>query len=145
MASIHDDNESISEINVVPLVDIILVVLIIFMVTAPMIMKPSINVNLPKTATGEKTAPSQLSISLSADGKTMLNGQTVNDDAISAKSKEEFEKNPEVQAIITADKDVPHGRVMTVIDVIKQSGVKKFAFSIEKTNEKLSTEKNSSK
>jgi biopolymer transport protein ExbD len=132
VAAIHDDQDSISDINVVPLVDIILVVLIIFMVTAPMIMKPSINVNLPKTASGDKTTPSQLAISLSSDGKTLLNGQVSSDEMISQKAKQEFEKNPEIQAIITADKDVPHGRVMTVIDVIKLSGVKKFAFSVEK-------------
>jgi biopolymer transport protein ExbD len=55
-----DSNEVISDINVVPLVDIILVVLIIFMVTAPMIMKPSINVNLPKAASGDKSTPTPM-------------------------------------------------------------------------------------
>jgi biopolymer transport protein ExbD len=127
-----DSQEPISDINVVPLVDIILVVLIIFMVTAPMIMKPSINVNLPKTASGENTTPTQLSITMASDGRVMLNGQAANDDAISAKAKEEFAKNPEIQAIISADKDVPHGRVMTIIDIVKLAGVKKFAFSIDK-------------
>lgn len=60
------NDEAIADINVVPLVDIILVVLIIFMVTAPMIMKPSINVNLPKAASGDETIPSSLSISIAA-------------------------------------------------------------------------------
>ncbi|MFN7728275.1 MAG: biopolymer transporter ExbD, partial [Bdellovibrio sp.] len=64
----NDYDEAISEINVVPLVDIVLVVLIIFMVTAPMFMKPSINVTLPKAASGEASVPSQLSISITRDG-----------------------------------------------------------------------------
>jgi len=64
MAKLGQDDEVISDINVVPLVDIVLVVLIIFMVTAPMIMKPAINVNLPKAGSGDPSAPSQLSISI---------------------------------------------------------------------------------
>lgn len=127
-----DNEEAISEINVVPLVDIILVVLIIFMVTAPMFMKPSINVNLPKAASGEQTTASQLNIGLTKEGKLMLNGSSVDENAISTKAKEEAVKNPEVQAIIAADKDVPHGNVVRIIDVVKSAGVKKFAISIDK-------------
>lgn len=131
-----DQDDSISDINVVPLVDIVLVVLIIFMVTAPMIMKPSISVNLPKAASGESSVQTQLSISLGADGRAFLNGQPADDTAITNKAKDEFAKNPEVQAIISADKDVPHGRVMTIIDIVKLAGVKKFAFSIDKKSAK---------
>jgi biopolymer transport protein ExbD len=121
-----------SEINVVPLVDIILVVLIIFMVTAPMIMKPSINVNLPKAASGEATTPSKLNITIGTDGKLSLDGKVVDDTEVQAAATEEFKKNPEVQAIISADKDVPHGRVVSVLDIVKGAGVKKFAISIDK-------------
>lgn len=128
-----DQDDSISEINVVPLVDIILVVLIIFMVTAPMIMKPSINVNLPKAASGDKSTPSQLSIAIAAGGVLNLNGATADENAIQTKAQEEVGKNPEIQAIISADKDVPHGTVVHIIDVVKTAGVKKFAISIEKS------------
>lgn len=121
-----------SEINVVPLVDIILVVLIIFMVTAPMIMKPSINVNLPKAASGEATTPSKLNITVGADGRINLDGKDVDEAAITAAAQAEAASNPEVQAIITADKDVPHGRVVSVLDLVKAAGVKKFAISIDK-------------
>jgi len=128
-----DVDDPISDINVVPLVDIILVVLIIFMVTAPMIMKPAINVNLPKAASGDKSTPSQLSISIGQGGVMNLNGAKAEEADISAKAQQEVEKNPEVQAIIAADKDVPHGTVVRVIDLVKTAGVKKFAISIEKT------------
>jgi biopolymer transport protein ExbD len=125
-------DEVMAELNVVPLVDVILVVLIIFMVTAPMIMKPSINVNLPKAASGEATVPSKLNITISSDGKLNLDGKSVEDTEVQAKALEEVKKNPDIQAIISADKDVPHGRVVSVLDVVKGAGVKKFAISIDK-------------
>lgn len=132
MAVNFTEDEPLSDINVVPLVDIILVVLIIFMVTAPMFMKPSINVNLPKAASGDQTQPGQLNISITADGRYNLNGSFANEDAIGKKAKELFDSNPEVQAVISADKDVAHGKVVGIMDVVKSAGVKKFAISIDK-------------
>lgn len=132
MAFKAEQDEIMSEINVVPLVDVILVVLIIFMVTAPMIMKPSINVNLPKAASGEATTPSKLNITIGNDGKLNLDGEAVEDAVVQAKAQEEVSKNPDIQAIIAADKDVPHGRVVSVLDIVKGAGVKKFAISIDK-------------
>jgi biopolymer transport protein ExbD len=130
------EDSAIADINVVPLVDIVLVVLIIFMVTAPMIMKPSIAVNLPKAASGDPSTPSTLSISLSVDGRILLNGSSADPDKIKSQAIAELAKNPEVQAIIAADKDVPHGKVVEMIDLIKQAGVKKFAISIDKQSTK---------
>jgi biopolymer transport protein ExbD len=127
------DGEEIASINVIPLVDIILVVLIIFMVTAPMFIKPTINVNLPKAASGDKTAPSKLNIALTADGRINLNGQFVNEDVVRSKATEEVAANQDTQAIISADKDVPHGKVVALLDIVKTAGVKKFAISIEKS------------
>lgn len=127
-----DDDEPIADINIVPFVDIILVVLIIFMVTTPLIMKPSINVNLPKAGAGDETTPSELSISISADGAIALNGNPSDEAGINAYSQELSTKRPDVQAIISADKDVPHGRVVAIIDAVKSGGVKKFAITIDK-------------
>ena len=130
--NVGNDNEDIAEINVVPLVDIILVVLIIFMVTAPMFIKPTINVNLPKAASGDQTAPSKLNLALTADGRINMNGAFVEDAVVAAKAAEEVAKNPDVQAIISADKDTPHGKVVGLLDIVKGAGVKKFAISIDK-------------
>lgn len=133
MAFKNDSGDDLqSDINVVPLVDIILVVLIIFMVTAPMIMKPSINVNLPKAASGEATTPSKLNISIGADGRVVLDGKDATDEVIIKSATDEVSKNPDIQAIISADKDVPHGRVVSILDLVKSAGVKKFAISIDK-------------
>jgi len=126
------EDEPIADINIVPFVDIILVVLIIFMVTTPLIMKPSININLPKAGSGDDTAPSELSLAIGANGEVMLNGKPSTDEAIQAYAQELSGKRPDVQAVISADKETPHGRVVTVIDAVKSGGVKKFAITIDK-------------
>lgn len=126
-----DADEPIAEINIVPFVDIILVILIIFMVTTPLIMKPSINVNLPKAASGDQTTPSKLGITITKDGNIMLNGEPSNEESIKAYAEEMVAQKPEVQAIISADKDVAHGQVVAVIDAVKSGGVKKFAITID--------------
>lgn len=133
MAGKFDQGEdSIADINVVPLVDIILVVLIIFMVTAPMIMKPSIKVNLPQAASGEQTVQTQLNVTIAANGSLSLNGKAADNNQISAAAAEALQKNPDIQAVIAADKNVPHGTVVQVLDLIKSVGIKKFAISIDK-------------
>ncbi len=125
-------NETIADINMVPLIDIILVVLIIFMVTAPALIKPSVEVNLPEAASGDETTPSLLNIAISADGQVMLNNEDVDEEDAKRLSKEEVERNPEVQAVIVADRDLPYGQVIKVLDWVKSSGVKNFAVTTDK-------------
>ncbi|MBK8201992.1 MAG: biopolymer transporter ExbD [Bdellovibrionales bacterium] len=128
----EDEDGTISEINIVPFVDITLVVLIIFMVTTPLIMKPSININLPKAASGSDSTPSQLSITMTKEGKTFLNGRVVVNEEISIYASNISKTEPDIQAIISADRDVSHGQVVAMIDLIKEAGVKKFAITIDK-------------
>lgn len=127
-----NSDDLIAEINIVPFVDIILVILIIFMVTAPVILKPSINVNLPQAGSGENTTPSELTIAIQANGEVSLNGAPATEEAIQNYAKELSVSSPDTQAIISADRDVPHGRVITIIDAVKSGGVKKFAITIDK-------------
>lgn len=133
MGSIYgssDSDEPIASINVTPFVDIILVVLIIFIVTTPMIMRPSLNIHLPKAASAEGTVPSQLTVSVAASGETQLNGNPVASADIKQRTADLLAKTPGLQAIITADKDISHGRVIEIIDQIKSAGVSKFAISV---------------
>ena len=125
-------DDPISDINITPLVDVVLVLLIIFMVTTPMIMKPSINVNLPKASNSDQAAPGELIVTISKDGQTFANGKPVNDEALRSETTKMVSARPDLQAMISADKDTPHGAVINAIDIIKGSGVKKFAISIEK-------------
>ena len=125
-----DPNDAITGINVTPLVDIMLVLLIIFMVTAKLIVSKSVPLDLPKAASGSDIQ-TVFSIVLAADGTTQVDSKTApGDDAILAQARAAREKNPELRAIIKADSSVPHGRVIHVLDLLKQAQVAKIAFGV---------------
>lgn len=126
-----DDDEGIHGINVTPLVDIMLVLLIIFMVASTYIVKPSIEVDLPKAATGGDAMDTTLSIVIAPDGELFLNGEPASEDAIAAKCVAISKADKDAQAIIAADKATPHGKVVRIIDLVRQNGVMKFAINIE--------------
>jgi biopolymer transport protein ExbD len=126
-----EDNAPIVGINVTPLVDITLVLLIIFMVTASYIVSPAIKVDLPKAASGSDQTKSTLSITISKENALYLNGERASDARIVDYIRGELPKNPELQAIIAADKIVSHGDVIHVIDLVKRSGVHRFALNVD--------------
>jgi biopolymer transport protein ExbD len=126
----QESEDAITGINVTPLVDIVLVLLIIFMVTAKLIVSKSVPLDLPKAATGSEIQ-TVFSVVLAADGATQVDSRTVpNDDAIFGLAKSAHEKNPELRAVIKADSSVPHGRVIRVLDLLKQAQVSKIAFGV---------------
>ena len=126
-----DAGRMIVDINVTPLVDITLVLLIIFMVTASYIVSPAIKVDLPKAASGTEQTKTTLSLTLAKDGGLYLNGQRSNDQAVIQFIGAELPKNPELQAIIAADRIVSHGDVVHVIDMVKRAGVHRFAINVD--------------
>ena len=126
-----DAGRMIVDINVTPLVDITLVLLIIFMVTASYIVSPAIKVDLPKAASGTEQTKTTLSLTLAKDGGLYLNGQRSNDQAVVQYIAAELPKNPELQAIIAADRIVSHGDVVHVIDMVKRAGVHRFAINVD--------------
>ncbi|WP_437594592.1 ExbD/TolR family protein [Sorangium sp. So ce1000] len=126
----NDDDEMISGINVTPLVDITLVLLIIFMVTAKIIVSQSLPLDLPKAAQGQEV---QLifGLELHANGDTLADGKKLaSEDAILPIAREAQAKNPDLRAVIRADTTVPHGRVIRALDLLKQAGVSKIAFGV---------------
>jgi biopolymer transport protein ExbD len=127
-----DDDDAITGINVTPLVDITLVLLIIFMVTASYIVKETIEVELPRAAHGGETVQKTFAVLVSKDGKTYLNGSPVDDPGLITAVKTAQANKEEIQAIIGADKNATHGMVTHVLDVLKGAGVLKFAIQIEK-------------
>jgi biopolymer transport protein ExbD len=127
----QEADEAITGINVTPLVDIVLVLLIIFMVTAKIIVSQSVPLDLPKAAVGTEVQQ-VFSITLAADGSTYIDGKAVpNDDAITAPARDAVAKNPDLRAIIKADSAVPHGRVIHVLDLLKQAHIGKIAFGVQ--------------
>ena len=126
------DDEPITAINITPMVDIMLVLLI--MVTASIINAPSIKVELPDAATGEESETTNLGITLDPESNWYVNGDPTDEPGIRALIKSEKELGNEIQVAIAADKVVPHGEVVKVIDVVRQEGVTKFAINIDHAN-----------
>jgi biopolymer transport protein ExbD len=126
-----DGDRRIVDINVTPLVDITLVLLIIFMVTTTYIVNPTIKVDLPRAASGSEQTRTTLALTISKEGDLYLNGEKSDEGAVTRYIGGELPKNPELQAIIAADRVVPHGNVVRVIDIVKRAGVRKFAINVE--------------
>ncbi|MBC7384963.1 MAG: biopolymer transporter ExbD [Cryobacterium sp.] len=128
-----NDNNAIVEINVIPLVDIILVVLIIFMVAAPLVMQPKIDISLPKASTAKDEKDKiPLKVVLGKKGELFLNNNPISVAGLTEESKRFAAKNPETAALLVADKDVTLEMVTDLVDAIKIGGVKKVAFSIQR-------------
>ncbi len=134
-ASGDDDDGLISGINVTPLVDVTLVLLIIFMVTAKIIVSQGMPMDLPKAASGE-AVQTVFSVELGADGKTVVDSKAVpSDEDIGRLAKDAKAKNKDLRCVIRADKKVEHGRVIHVLDLLRRSGVSKIAFAVSPTGE----------
>lgn len=121
----------ITDINVTPLVDIMLVLLIIFMLTANLIAKQAIEVELPRASQGSTPPATTLAITLTREGGLYLNGQEVTPAQLRAEVAAAVKKDPKTQTIIAADKMTTHGRVVWVMDVVKSLGVAAFAIQID--------------
>lgn len=123
---------AITNINVTPLVDITLVLLIIFMVTAKLIVsQPALPVDLPIASTGHEVQQ-VLSIVLDVGGKAQVNGATLaGDDEVLPRARTAAVTNRELRVVINADQKVPHGRVMHILDLLRQAGVSHVAFGVE--------------
>jgi biopolymer transport protein TolR len=130
-AQIQDEDDAITGINVTPLVDITLVLLIIFMVTATYIVKQTIEVELPRAAHGGETVNKTFALVVTRDGKSFLNGVETDDAGLIAAVQTARSRGEDVQAIIGADKNASHGMVTHLLDVLKGAGVVRFAIQIE--------------
>lgn len=125
-----DDNDLISDINIVPFVDILLVILIIFMVTAPVVMRPSLKIQLPEATSGEKTDYTPFQLTVSSKDQITLNGEAIKFENLKALAQDFISKNPDGQAVISADEAVPHGDVIAILDQVKLGGIRKLGLSI---------------
>lgn len=130
--SSDSEDSTFASINVTPFVDVVLVLLVIFMITAPALVKDVMEIRLPKTATGDGQVLQTLGIAVNRDGNILLNGTITDDAGLQAAAKEALAKNEQAQAVISADINVSYGRVVKVIDLLKSAGLEKFAVQIER-------------
>jgi biopolymer transport protein ExbD len=127
----QEADDAITGINVTPLVDITLVLLIIFMVTTKIVMNQTVPLDLPKAATGTSDVQVVFSIILAVDGRVLVDGKALpNDDAIAQAARDAQAQHPDLRAVIKADSAVTHGRVIHVLDLLKQAHVTKIAFGV---------------
>jgi biopolymer transport protein ExbD len=129
-AQAASDDDMITGINVTPLVDITLVLLVILMVTASYVVSRAIPVELPKGATGEGT-PTTLTVSIDRDGKTFLDADPITEPALQARIKAAHDADPETRAVIAADGRTSHSNVIHVIDLLRRENVTKFAINVD--------------
>jgi biopolymer transport protein TolR len=126
-----EDNE-ISNINITPMVDIMLVLLVIFMVTANFLKKESININLPKVGASDPNVAQSLQVSMTKDGKILLEGAETSREKLIAKLAGEVKFRPNMRVTLSADEQLPYGNIAKVMGMIRKSGVSKIALSVKR-------------
>lgn len=137
MASkLDSDDDGINEINITPFVDVVLVLLVIFMVTAPVMVKESLKVNLPKTLTSDMTAKAAtVGLAVTKEGQVMLEGLLTSPESLARALGDYARTAPETAFLISADADARHGDVVRVIDLLKRHNLHRFAMQVERVKE----------
>ncbi|MCD6262109.1 MAG: protein TolR [Deltaproteobacteria bacterium] len=127
----QNNKKLMSEINVTPLVDVMLVLLIIFMVTSPM-MTEGVKVNLPKTTTKYlKTREDPLVLTVNRKKEIFIEKHRIRINGLETKIKKIFENRKDKELLLRADKDVPYGFVIKVIARVKRAGIDKLGMITE--------------
>jgi biopolymer transport protein ExbD len=128
----QDFDGTVTGINVTPLVDIMLVLLIVFMVTAHFVSDSSLNIQLPKAAATEASVMESLTVSLNEKGNIFLMEKAVDMNALKTNLAQEVKQNPAIRVTLAADGRLPYNQVVEVLDAVKQAGVVKVALAAEK-------------
>lgn len=126
----------ITGINITPMVDIMLVLLIIFMVTATTIVRGSIDMKLPKASTAEASSKSPVVVGVDKDGGYLVEGRPATEEEVIEYIQANVAKDPKVEAVVTGDERVSYGQVMTLINIVKKNGVVNFSAAVEKKVDK---------
>ncbi|MBA3393171.1 MAG: biopolymer transporter ExbD [Deltaproteobacteria bacterium] len=123
----------ITAINVTPLCDILLVLLIIFMVASTYIVAQTLKVELPKSASSDGPSSAPLTLTLLRDDSIRWNGKEIDEPALKKELASAVAANAQAELIISADEKVEHGRVVHFIDLAKKADVSKFAINVEQS------------
>jgi biopolymer transport protein ExbD len=131
-----EGEEGINEINITPFVDVVLVLLVIFMVTAPVMIQESLKVNLPKSLSSDISSKvTNVGIGITKEGQIIFSGNVIEFSTLSTKLQEIKKISPETNFLITADVDSRHGDLIRVIDLLKRNGLGRFALQVEKVRD----------
>lgn len=127
----NDEGDPVSDINVTPLVDVMLVLLVIFMITTPLFER-GIDVNLPQTVTSNISGAERVILTIPKDKNYVyFNSQPVNRSLMKNYLQQIFKNRPDKTVYLFADKNVPYGDVLTVMDEVKQAGIETVGLATE--------------
>ena len=130
--SSEDDYSPLAAINVTPFVDVVLVLLVIFIVTAPMMLKDILALQLPKVSSVDAKVAQSFGLAITRQGQFLWNGQIAAEETIAQAVRAALGRDPNIQVVISADKESLHGAVIKAIDLLKSNGVAKFAFQVSR-------------
>jgi len=121
----QDEDEPMAEMNLIPLIDIALTLLIILMVTTVFVHRPGVNLNLPKTVTREglPETDKDLTITVAASGDLYIDGKKTDDAAVQANLTARGKADKEARVLVKGDRSVPYSRIMDVMDMARQAGL----------------------
>lgn len=125
------DDDLISGINVTPLVDVVLVLLVMFLITAPVLYQSAIKVQLPKAKSGEQSEKSPINFTVSKDGELSWDQQKLSWEELTKRLAQLGPQAGEATALISADQATPHGTVIKLMDALRQAGLSRFAMNVE--------------
>jgi len=128
-------SRTIAAINVTPLVDVVLVLLVILMVASTYIVAQTLKVQLPRAHSTDGTAEKTTKVEIMKDGKLRWNEEWIAERALAAKMKDAVAADPEMSLVVSADKETKHGQVVHVLDLAKIAGITKFAINVQQSGE----------
>jgi biopolymer transport protein ExbD len=131
-SSLSDGDGPITAINVTPFVDIILVVLIIFMATAPIIARRAIKVDVPKAAQHERAATEAKDVVYNAKRELFIEGKRIEPDALKSLLAAGVKADPDLHVTLSADKTIAYGDIVGVLDLVRAAGVRKIGLEVER-------------
>jgi len=129
---VEDEDEPTAQINIVPFVDVVLVLLIIFLLTSRIIAHASFPVDLPRAANAGESLESTLNVVVTPAGEVVLDGAVVDRTELSTRIQAQVQRQPKVRAVIAADRGLRYEQVVDVIDVVKGAGVTAFALNFQR-------------
>jgi len=135
MGMIHSsDRDGFSEINVTPFVDVVLVLLVIFMITAPAMVREVMPIQLPQAETGvaQPAVSEQFPIVITAGGNFLLRGQPISEGEIESTLLAELKAQPNLIAVIASDEKAEHRSLVRALEIVRKAGCKRFAIQVKR-------------
>jgi len=132
MAQSSSQDEEIGSINITPMVDVILVLLVIFMVTANFLKKESININLPKVQAADPNVAESVQVAMTKTGGILLEGKDIQIPELIKNLERESKIKPNMRLTLSADETLPYGKITELMGIIRKAGVTRIALSVKK-------------